>query len=173
MSHRADTVKIQINSMEALERLIGGDADVEFEVRRSVAADFARKYIKGILSKEEIRAIQAETLEFLKREFGVMTERNGVIRLPDNVRAGIQNEVRTAVAKYLEDMISKEFAAFEKEAKTTILPQLREYAENWAQVDFRAKVKREVDAVLEAVIKKSREIVGQERADFLELEGKR
>ena len=41
-------MKIQINSLEALERLIGGDTDVEIQVRNSVVQNFTNRYLKGI-----------------------------------------------------------------------------------------------------------------------------
>lgn len=36
-------VTIQINSLEALERLLGGDTQVEVDLRKSVAVKFAEK----------------------------------------------------------------------------------------------------------------------------------
>lgn len=41
-------MKIQINSLEALERLIGGDTDVEIQIRNSVVQNFTNKHLKGI-----------------------------------------------------------------------------------------------------------------------------
>ena len=41
------STKIQINSLEALERLIGGDTELEIEVRNSIVQEFAKKYLKG------------------------------------------------------------------------------------------------------------------------------
>ena len=41
-------MKIQINSLEAVERLIGGDTEVEIEVRNSVVQEFAKKHLKAV-----------------------------------------------------------------------------------------------------------------------------
>lgn len=46
------STKIQINSLEALERLIGGDTELEIEVRNSIVQEFAKKYLKGIINEE-------------------------------------------------------------------------------------------------------------------------
>ena len=45
MRHQ-EPVKIQINSLEALERLIGGDPSLEFDIRNNVAQKFAAKHLK-------------------------------------------------------------------------------------------------------------------------------
>ncbi|GAB3753919.1 hypothetical protein [Spirosoma pomorum] len=39
---------LQINSLEALERLIGGDTEMEIDIRRSVVDAFSDKYIKPV-----------------------------------------------------------------------------------------------------------------------------
>jgi hypothetical protein len=39
---------IQINSLEALEKLIGGNSDVEIKVRNNVVQDFSKKYLKSV-----------------------------------------------------------------------------------------------------------------------------
>lgn len=35
-------LKIQLNSIAALERLIGGDSEIEFELRKSIITEFAK-----------------------------------------------------------------------------------------------------------------------------------
>ncbi len=47
-------VKLQINSKEALERLIGGDSQLEIELRNSIVQEFAEKYLKAVANSEVI-----------------------------------------------------------------------------------------------------------------------
>lgn len=54
--------KIQINSLEALERLIGGDSQLEVEVRNSIVQDFCKKYLKGV-ADETIVAAAKESIK--------------------------------------------------------------------------------------------------------------
>lgn len=42
---------IQINNLEALERLIGGDSEVEIEIRNNIVQNFAKKHLKNISNK--------------------------------------------------------------------------------------------------------------------------
>lgn len=42
------SIKIQLNSLDALERLIGGDSTVEVEIRNSIVQEFAKRHLKSI-----------------------------------------------------------------------------------------------------------------------------
>lgn len=42
-------IKIQIASKEALERLIGGDSEVEVEVRESIVQNFTKTHLKSLV----------------------------------------------------------------------------------------------------------------------------
>lgn len=46
------STKIQINSLEALERLIGGESQLEFDIRQSVVEAFTKKHLKSIANSE-------------------------------------------------------------------------------------------------------------------------
>lgn len=47
-------MKIQINSLEALERLIGGDTDVEIEIRNSIVQEFAKNHLKAVVASASV-----------------------------------------------------------------------------------------------------------------------
>lgn len=63
------SIKIQINSLGALERLIGDDTQLEIEIRNSIVQEFAKKHLKAVAKEQLTRdlsvAIQAE----LRKEF--------------------------------------------------------------------------------------------------------
>lgn len=51
-------MKIQINSLEALERLIGGDNELEIEIRNSVTENFAKKHMRSVVNTDLIQKLQ-------------------------------------------------------------------------------------------------------------------
>lgn len=55
-------MKIQINSLAALERLIGGDNEAEIEIRQSVVEIFTRKYLKTIVAQPLMNATKESLL---------------------------------------------------------------------------------------------------------------
>jgi len=52
------TTKIQINSLEALERLIGNDNELEIEIRNSVVQNFSKKFLKPLLVESVLLDLQ-------------------------------------------------------------------------------------------------------------------
>ena len=63
------STKIQINSIDALERLIGGDTDVEIEIRNSIVQEFAKKHLKAMVSHPLIAAAVQNAMAEVRREF--------------------------------------------------------------------------------------------------------
>lgn len=60
------SIKIQINSVEALERLIGGDTDVEIEIRNSIVQEFTKKHLKSLATTPTINEVATLISEELK-----------------------------------------------------------------------------------------------------------
>lgn len=55
-------MKIQINSLAALERLIGDDKEMEVAVKSSIINNFAKNYLKGIAHSEILNALKKAVL---------------------------------------------------------------------------------------------------------------
>lgn len=49
------STKIQINSLEALERLIGNDNELEIEIRQSVVENFTKKHLAKLANDDLMR----------------------------------------------------------------------------------------------------------------------
>lgn len=62
-------MKIQINSLEALERLIGGDNELEIEIRNSVVEEFSKKHLKSIANSEKLSNIYEAISKKLTSDF--------------------------------------------------------------------------------------------------------
>lgn len=58
-------MKIQLD-IKALERLIGGDSEIEVEVRQQIADAFAKRYLKSLLTTDAMGKMKSELLEGLK-----------------------------------------------------------------------------------------------------------
>lgn len=57
-------IKIQINSLDALERLIGGDTELEIELRRAVAVELGKRHLKDAITKD----FDKEVIQSTKKE---------------------------------------------------------------------------------------------------------
>lgn len=104
-----NNLTIQINSLEALERLIGGDAQVEIEIRNSVVQKFAERHLKPLANstamentlnglREDIAKTVREKCEkeiatFKSDWYGRVSE----VKLRPEVKAEIDSQVRNVV----------------------------------------------------------------------------
>lgn len=61
-------MQIQINSLAALERLIGNDNRLEIDIRNSVVQNFAAKQLKPLLNSPEISKMVRDFKEESKKE---------------------------------------------------------------------------------------------------------
>jgi len=107
-----ESVKIQINSLEALERLIGGEAELEIELRHSVAAAFAKRYLGSAISeevKDQVdRKIKLEVQEaFLKKIQGY----SNTFELKSDVKDMITEELnlkgRSLIGEIVAESLTK------------------------------------------------------------------
>jgi len=147
-------MKIQINSLEALERMIGNDNALEIEVRNSIVQEFCKKHLKHLVDqktrekeiksaikavREEIQAVVSETLGRVTRDYydnitGIdlhpMVKRKINSLVADNTDELIGDTVR----KCVEQAIEKEW----NESKT------REYAERFATSQIYGRIRTEI-----------------------------
>lgn len=125
-------MKLQINSLEALERLIGGDTEVEIEIRNNIVQSFAKKHLKAIANDtvfakvshdvrtaSETVAREQTTQAFNKlgmftgqawnRTFILLPEIKDALRdtALTEVNTSIKEAVAVAVATYDADLIKK------------------------------------------------------------------
>jgi hypothetical protein len=56
---------VQINNLEALERLIGGDTEVEIDIRKSVVENFVKKHLKGIANDTLVKQAEKNIQQYV------------------------------------------------------------------------------------------------------------
>lgn len=62
-------MKVQISNLEALERLLGGDTELEIEIRNSVVQNFANKHLKAVAKDLLDKGITKGVEKFIRDEF--------------------------------------------------------------------------------------------------------
>lgn len=112
------SVKIQINSLQSLEQLIGRDSELWFELRNAVVQEFCKKHLKGIVTKE----VLAENSEMFKND--VVQKLNDLLRSPHNKTT--LNLVNELEKKYLdkseiEEAIQRTVKRIENEMCDTLI----------------------------------------------------
>jgi uncharacterized protein YqeY len=106
-------MKIQINSLAALERLIGGDTELEIEVRNSVVQAFSKKHLKSVadslVETGVVRLIQAE---ISTEVFKTISYSNTVIN--PKYEALLQSKIDFLITEKLKELADKKLSEIGK-----------------------------------------------------------
>ncbi len=144
-------MKIQINSLEALERLIGNNTDVEIEIRNNIVQEFTKKHLKALVNDSlinktvsEVNAELQKTINSKLEESIATISRNGyyntvvtlkpeiIDKVKDFVRDTIDTEIQQAVDvamktwkmdSNIEDRVNKKFAYYTDEHVKQVVRQ--------------------------------------------------
>ena len=153
-------MKLQINSLEALERLIGGDTEIEVDVRNNIVEAFAKKYLKSIVQSANFSGLQSRVLKDLEAEVDAAVAKEvGTVRRAYQgaaptvqLRDAIRSSIQTAVVEVIKPLVENATAEFTSRYTTTIQ----------AMVDkaINAEFQKRVDAAVEARLKEIAKKIG-------------
>lgn len=115
-------MKIQINSKEALERLIGDDKEMEIAIKNAVINQFAKQYLKSVANDEIIRELEAAVLVEVDTAIKRHVERTpayGMSRFKASpeLKEAIQNATKEALRELVKEAIEERMSDVEKEVK--------------------------------------------------------
>lgn len=106
------STKIQINSLEALERLIGGDTELEIEIRNSVVQNFADKHLKSVANTKNFKDLETAIQNyikdtFLKEEGGTWSSKKLVFKddILQQFKASLVNQAQTVLNEKVKEAL--------------------------------------------------------------------
>lgn len=119
---------LQINSKDALERLIGGDSAVEVEIRNNIVQDFTNRYLKGLMNASTIKdAVQRyhenihKTIQDEIRErFGNVNGYYRTIDLTPEIKAAIKKEIENNFSALVDKVVKEKFSDIEKHIQQSV-----------------------------------------------------
>ena len=62
-------IKLQINSLEALERINGGESEIEVELRSSIVQEFSKRHLKHLSDGIIIQTLTKDIKEYIDTEY--------------------------------------------------------------------------------------------------------
>lgn len=106
-------VKIQINSLQALERLIGDDREMSITVKESIINEFAKSHLKAVVNNEFLKNLKDEIIAYMKKTnyLGILdtqpTGRFGQREyvLSEDTKKMIQRTVRQEIDDIVRDAV--------------------------------------------------------------------
>ena len=155
-------VKVQINSLEALNRLVGDSPELEIEVRRSVLEAFARGALNNVVNAEEVakqlKQMDDEVMKQVDEIASKALEVQGIttrqsrgrmstkVVIPDDQKSAIRDAVEdTAYDLILETIEEIDYPGLTKEA-------IKRAINNYVTSQVRAFVKSGLQEAINAAI---------------------
>ena len=152
------SIKIQINSLEALERLLGDEETMEIEVRKSVIEGFAKGFVKSATTSKEIakevnelkEGAKVAAVEYAQGLVGG-EKRNGwstSVELHDDVKEKIRRQVNMEFAQIVEEEVRAKTA----EVKEYINKRVDGYIESYVRKALNKEVILRINTAIEAAL---------------------
>ncbi len=107
-------VRLQLN-LPALERLLGGDTQLEVELRQQVVQQFVEKHLKGIVDTEAVQQtltiLRKRIEDSIREQVGTTAsdERNYYSTRYSTVEGKINGVIQEIVKKQLEKLVSESY----------------------------------------------------------------
>jgi hypothetical protein len=158
-------MKLQLNSLAALERLIGGDTAVELDIRNNIVQAFAGKYLKDVAKtdafKESIAAAENRILALVKEEYTKVIESSGIVTIKrgeywNSQRAitlstDVQTQISATVRDNLYAVVAKEVAEALKKFDAEYFERtINAYVTDIVNTRIRDGVRAKMEAVLKS-----------------------
>lgn len=105
------STKIQINSLEALERLIGNDNELEIQLRNAVVQEFTTKHLKAVANEELLKNASKAIIEEIKLEFFEIVNKgtyNEKVYLKDKFKEEFRDEIKRAYRQSMTEFVYEE-----------------------------------------------------------------
>lgn len=152
------SVKIQINSLEALERLIGDDKNLEIQVKESILNGFAKNYLKSVTNSFIVEKLKTSILEELGKTnfFGMMKKDDSGFRpiysLTYDFREKVEREVIKLVDEKIQSALQKPINDIYKQIERRFDILSSETAEVLSDENAKAHLDKLVQKKLESVL---------------------
>lgn len=148
-----NSLTIQINSLEALERLIGGDSQVEIDIRNSVVQAFAEKHLKSVTKSYQIENAIAAIRASIEREIRIECQKlfgeynntwRASVMLDEKVKQIIKDSVLTEITSFISSYL-KEITSSPEWIKEKIENHIKQMAMISAGAEIRNIVNKIID----------------------------
>ena len=148
-------VTIQINSVEALERLIGNDTELEIQLRNSVVQEFTNRHLKKLatldLMNNASQAVQQELKDHFFTEIKNSSYYSPTLAFKPEILAKLKNSLKDSAEEDLKKLVSQ--VIDETNSYETVKKQLEETTDWIIKQLGPEKLAKMIDRLVDARIK--------------------
>jgi predicted transcriptional regulator len=156
MGRSNNKVHVQINSLEALERLLGNDAEFEFDIRNNIVQKFTEKHLKQVANSELMHKAEEKIKEYLYTKKGYKTVIN-----PEFTKK-IEDEINFVY----KQILNKKFYDLKQIHLKTINERLDRFKESvlndYVEEKLNEKLKKVIDAKVDSKIKRIIRLINED-----------
>lgn len=157
--------------LEALERLIGQNTQIEMELRQCIVEKFTKKYLKSLVNEKLINNCKYDILEqFNKVDFKIQKElvkeienlfndKTEFLNIPNELRKKLNEVIDTEIRRYLNTKITemielktnhiKEYINFKfAEVKNIIEEQISKLLTEDLDKQINESIKNKIDSII-------------------------
>jgi citrate lyase gamma subunit len=109
-------ITIQINSLEALERLIGNDNELEISIRNSVVQSFAGRHLKALANESLMKSMALDINKYIETKFFQTIGEGWSKKVV--LKQSLQNELDEMVKKIFDNIMRETIQTILDEKKT-------------------------------------------------------
>lgn len=122
-------MKIQINSKEALERLIGDDKEMEIAIKKAIINQFATQYLKSVANSEIMNSLKKAVTEEVDKEVERYIEKvpgwiSHSFKAKPELQVVINKTIDESLSEMVKAQVKEEIANIDKEVKQHLGYQL-------------------------------------------------
>jgi len=136
-------LRLQLDS-SALERLIGGDTEIELELRNGIANEFAKRHLRSIINDNGFKAFIGKEADEAKKE----TKRYIEEHISKRPALGKPEELNAKIKKHIDDYIANEAKIVIEQA----VKEINKTIEDIAQARFQSLLPQ-LDSIIEIKVR--------------------
>lgn len=145
-------------TLPALERLLGGDTEIEVGLRHQVAEEFAKKHLKTIVNDAAFAAISAtwhaeinaavvETMKSLRGDLQDKIDSGEVARTTLRWTWNLKETIEKAAATAVEESIQQSAKKWTTDIDRIVLREVRKQMEQCVDAELATRVKDRTSAL--------------------------
>ncbi len=152
MNEKKSKLTLQINDLSALERLIGGDSEVEIDIRNSVVQKFAEKHLKSVANSGTLAQIFRNLETEIKNQTGLELSKSIAtfnnyygstlfdVKLRPEVQAVITQHIRNETGKIIEAEADKILQTIKEEIDKRVEERTRYMSARYIDEEVKKRV---------------------------------
>lgn len=145
-------VRIALN-VPALERLLGGDSELEVHLRHQVAENFCRRHLKSLLKSEAIqdviKSFQADAIEEVQQNIGTLRQETYGAHRKLTLKPEFEEKLKALVQVNVDQIIA---SAMPAERLKDLIKQQTDYWSGYIDRSIRRHIDVEIEKQVTAGI---------------------